>query len=100
VYSFVGRKGSPTVNTHIDCDIIVSEVREKSRKPDEIYGIAERLSPGARKIGMLLGSLILLLEFLSYLISEFLFLRNIRTNPQSAEWLADRWKSTSWNTLA
>lgn len=39
------------MNTHIDCDIIVSEVREKSRKPDEIYGIAERLSPGTRKIG-------------------------------------------------
>ncbi|KAL7668025.1 hypothetical protein ACOME3_008743 [Neoechinorhynchus agilis] len=34
----------------IDCDVIVSEVRATSRKPDEIYGIIERLSPGTRKI--------------------------------------------------
>jgi len=29
---------------------LVSEVRETSRKPDEIYGIIERLSPGGRKL--------------------------------------------------
>lgn len=27
-------------------DVIVSEVRETSRKPDEIYNIIERLAPG------------------------------------------------------
>lgn len=38
------------MNKGLDCDVIVSEVRETSRKPDEIYGIIERLSPGTRKI--------------------------------------------------
>jgi mRNA (2'-O-methyladenosine-N6-)-methyltransferase len=41
------------LNRHIDCDVIVAEVRETSRKPDEIYGIIERLSPGSRKLGTL-----------------------------------------------
>lgn len=31
-------------------DVIVAEVRETSHKPDEIYGIIERLSPGTIKI--------------------------------------------------
>lgn len=30
--------------------MIVSEVRETSRKPDEIYTMIERISPGGRKI--------------------------------------------------
>lgn len=30
--------------------MIVAEVRATSHKPDEIYGIIERLSPGTRKI--------------------------------------------------
>ena len=30
-------------------DVIVSEVRETSRKPDEIYAIIERLAPGPRR---------------------------------------------------
>lgn len=34
----------------LDCDVIVSEVRETSRKPDAIYGVIERLAPGTRKI--------------------------------------------------
>ncbi|RKP36235.1 MT-A70-domain-containing protein [Dimargaris cristalligena] len=34
----------------IDCDVIVSEVRETSRKPDQIYGMIDRLSPGTRKL--------------------------------------------------
>ena len=38
------------MNTGIDCDVIVSEVRETSRKPDEIYGLIERMIPGGRKI--------------------------------------------------
>jgi mRNA (2'-O-methyladenosine-N6-)-methyltransferase len=45
-------KGNPVANRFIDCDVIVSEVRETSRKPDEIYGIIERLAPGQRKLGM------------------------------------------------
>ena len=28
----------------------VAEVRDTSHKPDEIYGIIERLSPGSRKL--------------------------------------------------
>jgi len=49
-HCLVGVKGNPKVNRNIDCDVIVSEVRETSRKPDELYGIAERVCPGGRKI--------------------------------------------------
>lgn len=47
-------KGNPQTgfNRGIDCDVLVAEVRATSRKPDEIYGILERLSPGTRKIEM------------------------------------------------
>jgi mRNA (2'-O-methyladenosine-N6-)-methyltransferase len=34
----------------LDCDVIVSEVRETSRKPDEIYGLIERMSPSGKKV--------------------------------------------------
>jgi len=37
-------------NRGVDCDVIVTEVRDTSHKPDEIYGIIERLAPGMRKI--------------------------------------------------
>ncbi|CAE6421208.1 unnamed protein product [Rhizoctonia solani] len=37
-------------NRGVDCDVIVSEVRETSRKPDEVYGMIERMCPGGRKI--------------------------------------------------
>lgn len=33
-------------NRGVDTDVIVSEVRETSRKPDEIYSIIERIAPG------------------------------------------------------
>lgn len=47
----VGRKGSADhLNRGLDSDVIVAEVRATSHKPDEIYGIIERLSPGTRKI--------------------------------------------------
>ena len=49
-HCLVGIKGNPKINRNIDCDVIVSEVRETSRKPDEIYGLIERMSPGGRKI--------------------------------------------------
>ncbi|KAL5111187.1 N6-adenosine-methyltransferase catalytic subunit [Taenia crassiceps] len=50
-HCLVGVKGSPRcMNRGLDCDVIVSEVRETSRKPDEIYGLIERLSPGTRKL--------------------------------------------------
>lgn len=43
--------GNPkNLNRGLDCDVIVAEVRATSHKPDEIYGIIERLSPGTRKI--------------------------------------------------
>jgi len=41
------------VNRGVDTDVIVSEVRETSRKPDEVYGLIERMCPGGRKIGLL-----------------------------------------------
>ncbi|GLB33550.1 putative MT-A70-domain-containing protein [Lyophyllum shimeji] len=38
------------INRGLDTDVIVSEVRETSRKPDEVYGLIERMCPGGRKI--------------------------------------------------
>lgn len=50
-HCLVGVKGNPKgVNRALDCDVIVAEVRATSHKPDEIYGIIERLSPGTRKV--------------------------------------------------
>ena len=50
-HCLVGVKGNPKhLNRGLDCDVIVAEVRATSHKPDEIYGIIERLSPGTRKI--------------------------------------------------
>lgn len=49
-HCLVGVKGNPKINKNIDCDVIVSEVRETSRKPDEIYNLIERMSPGTKKI--------------------------------------------------
>jgi len=37
-------------NRGLDTDVIVSEVRETSRKPDEVYGMIDRVCPGGRKI--------------------------------------------------
>nr|XP_039265210.1 N6-adenosine-methyltransferase catalytic subunit-like [Styela clava] len=50
-HCLVGIKGNPKgINTGLDCDVLVAEVRDTSHKPDEIYGIIERLSPGTRKL--------------------------------------------------
>ncbi|XP_023013922.2 methyltransferase like 3 [Leptinotarsa decemlineata] len=50
-HCLVGMKGDPQdLNRGLDSDVIVAEVRATSHKPDEIYGMIERLSPGTRKI--------------------------------------------------
>ncbi|QQP41257.1 N6adenosinemethyltransferase MTA70like protein [Caligus rogercresseyi] len=49
-HCIVGMKGNHKLNRGLDSDVIVAEVRATSHKPDEIYGIIERLSPGTRKI--------------------------------------------------
>lgn len=50
-HCLVGMKGDPSVlNRGLDSDVLVAEVRATSHKPDEIYGIIERLSPGTRKL--------------------------------------------------
>ncbi|CAH1990985.1 unnamed protein product [Acanthoscelides obtectus] len=50
-HCLVGMKGNPAnLNRGLDSDVIVAEVRATSHKPDEIYGMIERLSPGTRKI--------------------------------------------------
>lgn len=47
----MGVKGSTVgVQRGLDCDVLVAEVRATSRKPDEIYGMIERLSPRTRKV--------------------------------------------------
>ncbi|PWN53224.1 MT-A70-domain-containing protein [Violaceomyces palustris] len=38
------------VHSGLGTDVIVSEVRDTSRKPDELYGMIERLCPGGRKV--------------------------------------------------
>ena len=37
-HCLVGIKGNPEVNRNIDTDVIVAEVRETNRKPDEVSG--------------------------------------------------------------
>ncbi|XP_010529665.1 PREDICTED: N6-adenosine-methyltransferase MT-A70-like [Tarenaya hassleriana] len=49
-HCLVGIKGSPEANRNIDTDVIVAEVRETSRKPDEMYAMLERIMPRARKL--------------------------------------------------
>lgn len=49
-HCLIGIKGNPVINRYIDCDVVVSEVRETSRKPDEIYRLIERMVPGALKL--------------------------------------------------
>jgi len=52
-HCLIGVKGRPdpsVFNKGLDCDVLVSEVRDTSHKPDEIYGLIERLAPGQRKI--------------------------------------------------
>ncbi|XP_065184529.1 N6-adenosine-methyltransferase catalytic subunit-like [Sycon ciliatum] len=52
-HCLIGYKGSPgrtyTFNKGLDCDVLVAEVRATSHKPDEVYGLIERLAPGSRK---------------------------------------------------
>jgi len=49
-HCLVGIKGNPKLNKNLDCDVIVSEVRETSRKPDEIYNLIERMFPNCQKL--------------------------------------------------
>ena len=49
-HCLVGIKGNPSIIRALDCDVIVSEVRETSRKPDEIYGLIERMCPNGKKV--------------------------------------------------
>ena len=49
-HCLIGIKGNPKLNRNLDCDVLVSEVRETSRKPDEIYELIERMVPGGRKL--------------------------------------------------
>lgn len=42
-HCLVGIKGDPEVNRNIDTDVIVAEVRETSRKPDEVCMISPKL---------------------------------------------------------
>ncbi|KAI9031189.1 N6-adenosine-methyltransferase 70 kDa subunit [Hyaloraphidium curvatum] len=49
-HCLVGVKGRPAYNGWVDADVLVAEVRETSRKPDEVYGLIDRLCPNSRKI--------------------------------------------------
>ena len=41
-HCLIGIKGKPQINNNIDCDVVCAEVRETSRKPDEMYDLLER----------------------------------------------------------
>jgi len=50
-HCLIGVKGPiHKFNRGLDCDVIVAEVRATSHKPDEVYGLIERLAPGTRKV--------------------------------------------------
>ena len=51
-HCLVGVKGTlaDKLNLNLDCDVVCAEVRETSRKPDEMYDLLERLAPGQRKL--------------------------------------------------
>ena len=50
-HCLIGSKGNISgFNLSLDCDVILSQGRETSRKPDEAYSMLERLSPGTRKL--------------------------------------------------
>lgn len=50
-HCLVGAKGSLRgIRRFSDCNVIVAQPRESSRKPDELYGIMERAVPGGRKL--------------------------------------------------
>lgn len=49
-HCLIGIKGNPDINRNVDCDVMLSEIRETSRKPCEMYQLLERLSPGGRKL--------------------------------------------------
>ncbi|KAI0771925.1 MT-A70-domain-containing protein [Trametes elegans] len=44
------------VNRGVDTDVVVSEVRETSRKPDEVYGMIERMKHNTRPGWLTLGN--------------------------------------------
>jgi mRNA m6A methyltransferase catalytic subunit len=68
-------------NRGLDTDVIVSEVRETSRKPEEVYGLIERMCPGGRKVGTwTMSSLISSLDLGIYHILE-IFGRKHNTRP-------------------
>ncbi|TXT15648.1 hypothetical protein VHUM_00151 [Vanrija humicola] len=42
--------GLQALRRGVDTDVVVAEVRETSRKPDETYGVIERLAPEGRRL--------------------------------------------------
>jgi N6-adenosine-specific RNA methylase IME4 len=53
----VGRRGAlpPTSRQGIGADVIYSERRGQSQKPEEIYDLIEKLVPGGNSISLLVG---------------------------------------------
>ena len=89
-------------NRGLDTDVIVSEVRETSRKPEEVYGLIERMCPGGRKIGTwLMSSFLFALSvlFIDHILEIFGRKHNTRPGSVSPKFLCssqsthlpDRW---------
>ncbi|KAJ3280494.1 N6-adenosine-methyltransferase subunit mettl3 [Borealophlyctis nickersoniae] len=47
-HCLIGLKGNPKIHRGLDGDVLVAEVRETSRKPDEIYGLIDRMAQGRK----------------------------------------------------
>jgi mRNA m6A methyltransferase catalytic subunit len=67
-------------NRGLDTDVIVSEVRETSRKPEEVYGLIERMCPGGRKVGKWIWNGLLRRAYAMLHITE-IFGRKHNTRP-------------------
>ena len=94
-HCLVGVKGKPKANRGIDCDVIVAEVRETSRKPDELYGIIERLVPGGRKVGACARNMLHCCCIAGQL-TVGVWHRDIWPATQFTRWLVDDWQPARW----
>ncbi|OQR95629.1 MT-A70 family protein [Thraustotheca clavata] len=49
-HCLVGKKGLAKSASYEDCDIIVAEPTDSSRKPEELYQVIERMVPNGKKL--------------------------------------------------
>ena len=67
--------------------MVVAEVRETSRKPDEMYGVLERMVPFGRKLGRLVSRI----NLSAYLAEESGILVMQRSSVESTTSVQGEW---------